>query len=100
MNLAELPFDGSVTATVTSIALPDEEAAWVRAVGIFEGEAVSVLRAALFGGPLHVRTASGGEFAIDRRLALAIVVRPTEAVAKMTKTRSEVEGAPDLEAAQ
>jgi len=44
------------------------------AVGVFEGEAIMVLRRAPFGGPLHVRTSSGGEFALDRRIALAIEV--------------------------
>ena len=33
-----------------------------------------VLRRAPFGGPVHVRTSSGGEFALDRRIALAIEV--------------------------
>lgn len=61
---------------VAKISLGDEEAAWVRAVGIFEGETVEVLRAAIFGGPLHVRTGSGGEFALDRALAAAIDVEP------------------------
>ncbi len=61
---------------VSKIRLGEEEAAWVRAVGIFEGETVEVLRAAIFGGPLHVRTGSGGEFALDRALAAAIDVEP------------------------
>ena len=62
---------------VAKIRLESEEAAWVRAVGIFEGETIEVLRHALFGGPLHVRTGCGGEFALDRSLAAAIDVEPS-----------------------
>lgn len=62
---------------VSAINLGEAEAAWVRAVGIYEGELVSVLRRAAFGGPLHVRTGCGGEFALDRALAAAIEVAGT-----------------------
>ncbi len=72
MNLADLQI--GATTKVLKIRLEKEEAAWVRAVGIFEGETVRVLRRALFGGPLHVRTGCGGEFALDRTLAAAIDV--------------------------
>jgi ferrous iron transport protein A len=41
---------------------------------MFEGQRVTVVRRGVFGGPLHVRTGSGGEFAIDARLALSIQV--------------------------
>ncbi len=61
-------------ARVRRIVLGEAETEWVRAVGIFEGEEVCVLRRAAFGGPIHVRTGSGGEFAIDRSLAEAIEV--------------------------
>ena len=64
------------TGRVRGIRLAVSEAGWVRAVGIFEGESVQVLRRAAFGGPLHVRTGCGGEFAIDRRLAACIDVEP------------------------
>ncbi|CAN5226190.1 hypothetical protein BH09MYX1_BH09MYX1_36970 [soil metagenome] len=74
MTLNHLPRNRRVK--VVTIRLGDEEAAWVRAVGIFEGETIEVLRAALFGGPLHVRTGSGGEFALDRVLADSIEVAP------------------------
>ena len=53
-----------------------EAQAWLAAVGIGCGERVTVLRRAPFGGPLHVRTGTGGEFAIDARLARAILVAP------------------------
>lgn len=70
MTLDRIPLNQSMK--VAKIRLADEEAAWVRAVGIFEGETIAVLRRALFGGPLHVRTGCGGEFALDRTLAAAI----------------------------
>ncbi len=72
MTLDRLPLEQ--TGTVSAIRLSDRELGWVRAVGIFEGESISVLRRALFGGPLHVRTGSGGEFALDRALASNIDV--------------------------
>ncbi len=59
-------------ARVEALHLERAELDWVRAVGIFEGERLRVLRRAVFGGPLHVRTRSGGEFALDRRLAARI----------------------------
>lgn len=74
-----MKLDGSTLGKplkIAAIRLGEEEAAWVRAVGIFEGETLEVLRAAIFGGPLHVRTGSGGEFALDRTLAAAIDVEP------------------------
>lgn len=60
--------------TVVSIELDGETGAWLRAVGISEGEHLTVLRRAAFGGPIHVRASSGGEFAIHRALAKAIVI--------------------------
>lgn len=63
------------SATVASIVLDPDQAAWLAAVGIREGDRLTVLRRAAFGGPLHVRTSSGGEFAIARSLSLAILVR-------------------------
>ena len=39
-----------------------------------DGEEVTVLRRAVFGGPLHLRAASGGEFAVARELAEKITV--------------------------
>lgn len=48
---------------------------WLDAVGLHEGEEIVVLRRAVLGGPLHVRTSAGGEFAVARELAAHIVVR-------------------------
>ncbi|MBI4511755.1 MAG: ferrous iron transport protein A [Deltaproteobacteria bacterium] len=61
-------------ARVLHLSVDDEQAAWLGALGIFEGQRLSVLRRGLFGGPLHVRSRSGGEFAIDRSLARLIRV--------------------------
>jgi ferrous iron transport protein A len=60
---------------VTDVALDADLAAWVKAVGIREGERLVVLRRAAFGGPIHVRTACGGEFALARSVARAVLVR-------------------------
>ena len=59
---------------IVSLALEDEMRGWLRAVGIEEGEQVTLLRRAAFGGPIHVRTSAGGEFALHRSLAKAIFV--------------------------
>jgi ferrous iron transport protein A len=67
---------------IVAIELDDGDiAAWLAAVGLHEGEEVVVLRRAALGGPLHLRTSSGGEFAVARELALrleVIVVRGAE----------------------
>ncbi len=54
---------------IVGARLDADVAAWVAAVGLNEGEEVTVLRRASFGGPLHVRTGSGGEFAVAREIA-------------------------------
>lgn len=59
---------------VERVALSHDAAAYLRAVGIEEGVRIKVLRRAPFGGPLHVRTSSGAELAIDRELAGRIEV--------------------------
>ncbi|MEO8799028.1 MAG: FeoA family protein [Polyangiaceae bacterium] len=64
------------SGTVVELDLEAELAAWLRAVGIGEGDRVNVLRAGAFGGPLHVRNASGGEFALNRQLAKSIRIVP------------------------
>jgi ferrous iron transport protein A len=59
---------------IARVDLDSEVAAWIRAVGLHEGEALVVLRRAALGGPLHVRTSSGGEFAVARDVARCITV--------------------------
>lgn len=73
-DLTQLPLMSS--AEVSAMHLDPTEANWLRAIGICEGQRVTVLRRALLGGPLHVRTASGGEFAVAADLARAIDVVP------------------------
>ena len=60
---------------IEGIDLDRAAVAWLDAVGLHEGEELTVLRRAALGGPLHVRTSSGGEFAVARELALKITVR-------------------------
>lgn len=59
---------------IVAIAQEADLAAWLRAVGMHEGAEVTVLRRAPFGGPMHLRTSDGGEFAIHRDLARCIDV--------------------------
>jgi ferrous iron transport protein A len=53
-----------------------EAVRWLEAVGIAQGESLVVLRRASFGGPIHVRTGAGGEFALCLALARTIAVLP------------------------
>ncbi len=63
-------------AQVKALALDAVEADWLRAVGLVEGVAVTVLRRAAFGGPLHLRLSTGLELAVDRALAARVEVSP------------------------
>ena len=72
-TLSDIPRGGQVR--VVELALEEDLAAWLRAVGIGEGDMLTVLRRAAFGGPIHVRTSSGGEFALNRSLAVSIHIR-------------------------
>jgi ferrous iron transport protein A len=60
---------------ITTVTLDEDDAAWLAAVGLHVGEGIVVLRRAAFGGPLHVRTRAGGEFAIAREVARSIQVQ-------------------------
>lgn len=71
-RLDALPVGGR--ATLRTLHLATTEAAWLRAVGLFEGVEVTLLRRAPLGGPLHLRTSTGGELAIERSLAAAVEV--------------------------
>jgi ferrous iron transport protein A len=71
---------------VIAVALEPEILRWLAAIGIGRGDRVTVLRRAPFGGPIHLRTHTGGEFAVDRALARSIhldgeVGRPANAEA-------------------
>jgi Fe2+ transport system protein FeoA len=75
--LAGIAVGGSVL--VSELLIESDVAAWLRAVGISEGEQITVLRRAAFGGPIHVRTSSGGEFALHRSLAASVMTKPVPA---------------------
>jgi len=68
-------------ARVVALRLEDDMVAWLRAVGIAEGEEIVLLRRAAFGGPIHIRTSTGGEFALARSLARAIGVHLVDELA-------------------
>ncbi len=61
---------------IVRVELAGEATAWLSAVGLAEESELVVLRRAPFGGPLHVRMSSGGEFAVAREVARAIHVVP------------------------
>ena len=63
-----------IRVRVRALALEASEAAWLSAVGVSEGEILTVLRRAPLGGPLHVESALGAEFAIGPSLAEGILV--------------------------
>jgi len=54
---------------IRAVTLERDDAAWLDAVGLSQGEELVVLRRAILGGPVHVRTSSGGEFCVARELA-------------------------------
>jgi Fe2+ transport system protein FeoA len=60
------------SGSVTALRLPVREATWLRAVGLYEGVGVTMLRHAPLGGAVHVRISTGSELALDRELALAV----------------------------
>ncbi len=77
-TLAQTP-DGA-RVTIDAVSLDDDvAAAWLDAVGLSQGEELLVLRRAVLGGPMHVRTSSGGEFAVAREVAARIGVAPASA---------------------
>ena len=75
MTLSEAEIGRSVR--IAKVDLDEDVAAWLGAVGLEAGEEIVVLRRAILGGPLHVRTGSGGEFAVARELAQRIVTEAT-----------------------
>lgn len=78
MTLADATAGSDVR--VESVDLGDEQAnGWLSAVGIGAGERLTVLRRAAFGGPLHVATSSGGEFALAVAVARRVTVTPVDA---------------------
>jgi ferrous iron transport protein A len=72
-TLATAPLGRPVV--IEKARLDEDVVAWLTAVGLGDAEEVTVLRQAAFGGPLHVRTRSGGEFAVSRAIAARLDVR-------------------------
>jgi ferrous iron transport protein A len=72
---------------IVAARLDGDVAAWLAAVGLHEGEEVVVLRRAAFGGPLHVRTLSGGEFAVAREIATRLEVAVAETAAEAREAK-------------
>jgi ferrous iron transport protein A len=68
-----------LVGAVIVVDLEEDLMRWLAAIGIARGDRVTVLRRAPFGGPIHLRTHTGGEFAVDRSLALRIHVEPARA---------------------
>ena len=72
--------DVGATGSVKALRLQEREATWLRAVGLFEGVEVTLLRRAPLGGPLHLRISTGSELALDRELARSVELAPAGAV--------------------
>ena len=68
-------------ARIVTLRLDDDEARWLRALGVTEGALVTVLRVGPFRGPLQVRVGERTTFAIDRTVAAAIDVAPGDPLA-------------------
>jgi Fe2+ transport system protein FeoA len=62
------------TAPVRALRMAERQASWLRAVGLYEGVLVTPLRFAPLSGPLHLRTSTGAELAIDLELAREVDV--------------------------
>ena len=75
--LAALP-DGNY-GRICRLGMGETEQAWLAALGLPIGETVTVVRRAPWRGPLHVRTGTGAEFALDRSCAAEIHVVPCDA---------------------
>ena len=84
--MADSPSKGSLASAavgarvrIVHANVDADVSAWLAAVGLHAGEEVTVLRRAILGGPLHIRTAGGGEFAVARELAARLIVLANEA---------------------
>jgi Fe2+ transport system protein FeoA len=84
-SLLSLP-DGGPWARVLALGGDAEASRVLRAMGLFEGQRVRVLRRGPFGGPVHVRAESGAEFAVDRAVAEHIDVRAEPSTSAAVET--------------
>lgn len=71
-SLADAP--GGVPFVIIALEMSEHDKSWLEAVGLHEGQRVAVLRHGAFGGPVHVRTGDGAEFAIGRSIALGVLL--------------------------
>jgi ferrous iron transport protein A len=62
-------------ARLSATGLDEKDAQWLAAMGLAIGDEVVVLRRAPFGGPLHVRTGAGVEFAVAASIGRTLLVR-------------------------
>ncbi|XXT21305.1 FeoA family protein [Sorangium sp. So ce429] len=69
---------------VVEVGLDADLAGWLGAMGLGPGQTLTLIRRAAFGGPLHVRTDSGGELAINASLARSILVAPLPPPGRIT----------------
>lgn len=72
------------TAQLLTLSLPDDERRWLEAVGLEAGAQITVLRRALFGGPLHLRIND------DTELALAVALAERVQVTRGSAAHAEV----------
>lgn len=59
---------------VARVDVSPEVSRWLGALGIAPGTALTLLRRGLWGGPLHLRSDAGAEFAIASSLAAEVVL--------------------------
>ncbi|TAK23855.1 MAG: ferrous iron transport protein A [Myxococcaceae bacterium] len=76
MTLHDLPLRRR--ARVVALRVDDDEASWLRVLGLGAGAELVVLRAGPLGGPLQVRVGARTTFAIGRALAARIDVAPAD----------------------
>lgn len=60
---------------VARIEVSPEVSRWLSALGIAPGTSLTLLRRGIWGGPLHLRSEVGAEFALDRSLASEVILR-------------------------
>lgn len=77
MSLDEAPIATRFTIVGIDASGPEEQ--WLAALGLVVGESITILRKAIFGGPLHVRTGAGGAYAVGRSVAKRIAIAREEA---------------------
>lgn len=70
INLSDVPNGGAMR--LEGMDVDADVFASLDAMGLAVGDVATVIRRAAFGGPLHVRTSCGAEFAVSRSVASSI----------------------------